>query len=99
MNRPPERLSRPTAVIASSDGVLVYSGRMAEPICARLVTAGAKPNLRARAGGARLPRPQVLDAGVLQLLQVLAERLRVIPHAHYRAELHRLSSRLTAALS
>ena len=43
MNRPPDRLSRPTAVIASSVGVLVYSGRMAEPICARLVTAAMKP--------------------------------------------------------
>src|ERR1700756_5660652 len=43
MNRPPDRRSRPTAVIASSDGVLVYSGRMAEPICARLVTAAMKP--------------------------------------------------------
>ena len=43
MNRPPDSRSRPTAVIASSDGVLVYSGRMAEPICARLVTAAMKP--------------------------------------------------------
>src|SRR3984885_5342337 len=43
MNRPPDRRSRPTAVIASSDGVLVYSGRMAGPICARLVTAAMKP--------------------------------------------------------
>src|SRR3984885_6928054 len=43
MNRPPDRRSRPTAVIASSEGVLVYSGRMADPICARLVTAAMKP--------------------------------------------------------
>ncbi|MCW2935267.1 MAG: hypothetical protein JWM19_6229 [Actinomycetia bacterium] len=43
MNRPPDSLSSPTAVIASSVGVLVYSGRMAEPIRARLVTAATKP--------------------------------------------------------
>ena len=43
MNRPPDSLSRPTAVIAMSVGVREYSGRMLDPICALLVTAARKP--------------------------------------------------------
>ena len=46
MNRPPDSLSSPTAVIASSAGVRVYSGRMDDPICAVLVTAARNPMRR-----------------------------------------------------
>ena len=44
MKRPPESLSSPTAVIASTEGVRVYNGRIAEPICACRLTAATNPS-------------------------------------------------------
>jgi hypothetical protein len=45
MNRPPETLSSPTAVIASNVGVREYSGRMLEPIRTRSVLAAMNPSV------------------------------------------------------
>ena len=88
MKRPPESLSSPTAVIASTEGVRVYSGRIEEPICACRLTAATKPERRHGVRGVRLAAPQVADASVLQPPHVRGERLRSVPHADGGAELH-----------